>query len=286
MKFSVTSSLYYHAFEPSTVICSLTCCRSNRQKIVKEDISSSRDVDRETLKVGLDANRLIKWVIPSAGDFSIQYEATVRKPVDLMEIAAIPDDPKSAFDATAFPYLHASRYVPTDRMRAIAQDLFGKIKGSLNQVLAIEEWLFSNIFYQVGASNEQSWAIDTFQLRNGVCRDFAHLGIGFCRALNIPARYVTVYSYQLNPQDFHAVFEAYIGGTWILFDGTRLAPLNGMIRIATGRDASETAVGNLYGNIQGQGINVWTQVADDEDEIFQPLTRQDLNNQGKVLILG
>ncbi len=286
MKFSVTSSLYYQAFEPSTIICSFTCGERSAQKVIQEDIESNPAIGYEELTVGLDANRLLKFEIPEAGNFSIQYQATVKKSVNLISISAIKDDSKSAYEEAAFSYLHASRYVPTDRLRCIAHDQFGKISGRLNQVLAIEEWLFNNIYYQIGASNEQSWALDTYQLRNGVCRDFAHLGIGFCRALNIPARYVTVYSYLLNPQDFHAVFEAYIDGTWILFDGTRLAPLNGMIRIATGRDASETAVGNLYGNIQGKGLNVWTQIAMDETEVFEPLTRQDLTDQEKVLMLG
>ena len=74
-----------------------------------------------------------------------------------------------------------------------------------------------------------------------MCRDFAHLGITFCRALGIPARFVSAYGYKLYPQDFHAVFEAYLGGRWYLFDPTRLSPPDGLIRIGVGRDAADTA---------------------------------------------
>ncbi|RYY34823.1 MAG: transglutaminase family protein, partial [Sphingobacteriaceae bacterium] len=70
-----------------------------------------------------------------------------------------------------------------------------------------------------------------------------------CRALTIPARYFTGYAYKLYPADFHACFEAYIGGEWILFDATRLAPLNSMIKIATGRDAADAAIANIFGDI-------------------------------------
>lgn len=285
MKFSITSSLFYQAFESSTVICSVACQDNNGQQILSEKIETNPNLSHQEIVVGLEANRLLKFDV-AKGNFSINYSAKIKNSASFLDISSIGDSREKAFGATTFPYLHASRYVPTDRMRSISRDLFGKINGQLNQVFAIENWLNDNVYYRIGTSTEQSWGLDTFESRTGVCRDFAHLGIGFCRALNIPARYVTVYAYHLSPQDFHAVFEAFIDGNWILFDGTRLAPLNGMNRIATGRDASETAVGNLYGNIQGQSVNVWTQIAMDETEIFEPLTRQDLNQQNKVLMLG
>jgi transglutaminase-like putative cysteine protease len=92
--------------------------------------------------------------------------------------------------------------------------------------------------------------MDTIEQRRGVCRDFAHLGIALCRALNVPARYVTAYAYQLNPPDFHACFEVFVNGWWYVFDPTRLAPLNGLVRIATGRDAADAAVCTIFGDPQ------------------------------------
>ncbi len=283
MKFTVTSSLYYRAFGASTVICSLSCHQSGGQRIINESLTTTEGVARTDLTVGLEANRLVRLDLPAAGNLSVQYQANVETTVDLIDTARIGAGNSSAFEAVALPYLHPSRYAPADRTRAIANDLFGKINGALAQALAVEDWIFEKISYQVGASNEQSSSLDTFETRSGVCRDFAHLGIAFCRALNLPARYVTVYAFNLLPQDFHAVFEVYIDGTWYLFDGTRKAPLNGMVRIATGRDASETAVGNLFGNIQGQSIQVWTQLSPDEQELFTPITRESLRREDKVL---
>lgn len=87
-----------------------------------------------------------------------------------------------------------------------------------------------------------------FVHRRGVCRDFAHLGVTFCRALNIPARLVVGYAnFDEPPPDFHAVFEAYLGGSWVLFDATRMSPLDDLVRIASGRDAKDVAFAMIYG---------------------------------------
>jgi transglutaminase-like putative cysteine protease len=286
MKFSVSSSLYYHINEPATLICSTSCHGTEGQEIIDESLTTSREVTRTNLTVGLEANRLVKLEVPTAGHLSVDYQATVNTTLQLVDAARIKPKISCAFEAVTLPYLNPSRYAPADRMRAIANDLFGGIRSPLAQVLAVEDWLFGNISYQIGTSNEQSWSLDTFESRVGVCRDFAHLGIAFCRALNIPARYVMVYAYYLIPQDFHAVFEVYLDGGWYVIDGTRKAPLNGMIRIATGHDAGETAVACLFGDVRGQGIYVSTQLAVDEEELFVPITRESLRGKGQMLVLG
>jgi transglutaminase-like putative cysteine protease len=99
-----------------------------------------------------------------------------------------------------------------------------------------------------------------------VCRDFAHLGISFCRALNIPARFVSCYAYGLEPRDFHAVFEAYLGGRWWLFDGTRQANLDGLIRIGVGRDAAEIAFASPFGDIKEGPVTITIDRADGSAE--------------------
>jgi transglutaminase-like putative cysteine protease len=90
-------------------------------------------------------------------------------------------------------------------------------------------------------------AFDTVTQLAGVCRDFAHLGIAFCRALGIPARFVSAYAYGLNPPDFHAHIEAFLGGRWILFDPTRRAPQLSFVRIGQGRDAADTSFATIFG---------------------------------------
>jgi transglutaminase-like putative cysteine protease len=87
-----------------------------------------------------------------------------------------------------------------------------------------------------------------FVQRAGVCRDFAHLAVTFCRALNIPARLVVGYARFVEPPpDFHAVFEAWLGGRWVMYDATRMAPLDSLVRIAVGRDAKDVAFATIYG---------------------------------------
>jgi transglutaminase-like putative cysteine protease len=98
--------------------------------------------------------------------------------------------------------------------------------------------------------------------RAGVCRDFAHLGIAFCRALNIPARFVSAYAYQLQPPDFHACFEAYLGDRWYLFDATRLVPTSRLVRIGTGRDAADVSFATVFGAAAMESMQVYIESLD------------------------
>ena len=285
MRFLVTSSLYYYTSGPSSLLCSIRCANTPGQKVTKESITTSRELIRSDLLIGNERNQFTRFEIEESGDLALHYLATARATFATIPLETADCEKPQDLEAKVIPYLFPSRYAPSDRLRSAAQDLFGGIKGKLSQVLAIEEWLFQHIYYAFGTSIEQSCARDTLELRTGVCRDFAHLGISFCRALSIPARYVTVYAYQLFPQDFHAVFEVYVKGIWYLVDGTRKAPLNGMIRISTGRDASDSAVASLFGAIRGQGLFVETVIAEAETEEFVPLYRGCLLDRGEMLYL-
>jgi len=114
-----------------------------------------------------------------------------------------------------------------------------------SRVVAICNWIYSNLEYTVGSTGPNSTAVDVFQSGKGVCRDYAHMGIALCRALGIPARYASVYAVALYPQDFHAVFQAYLkgpsGGAWFSFDPTRMSSVDEIVRIAAGRDAADVA---------------------------------------------
>jgi len=124
-------------------------------------------------------------------------------------------------------------------------------------------------------------AYDTVTQRTGVCRDFAHLCIALCRALNIPARYFAGYAYQLDPPDFHACFECFIGGSWVVFDATHLAHLNGLVRVGTGRDAADAAVASIFGGASCTQIRVDCQLA--EGQKFVPVGRKQLERRGVAL---
>lgn len=286
MQFYVQSSLHYQVNAPSSILCLLSCVRSEGQQVSGENFQLSRHADRNDLEVGLTDNRFTRIDVYESGDFSIQYSATVSTTVHIHEDVGSAIGGIQDLDASVIPFLFPSRYAPADRLRTLATELFGHIKGSLNQAIAIEDWLYENITYTSGSSHEQTWALDTYEQGEGVCRDFAHLGIALCRALTIPARYATVYAFQLNPQDFHAVFEVFVGGAWYLIDGTRLAPLNGMVRIALGRDASDAAVASLFGPINGTGVEVDTMISADETEAFSPINRDDLRQRNQVIALG
>ncbi len=129
-------------------------------------------------------------------------------------------------------------------------------------MVAVTDWINRSIEYLSGSTNSETSACDTVTERAGVCRDFAHLGITLCRALSIPARYFTGYAFKLYPADFHACFEAYIGGHWVIFDATKLAPLNGLVKIATGRDAADAAVASIFGSVNCTFIEVGCEAVD------------------------
>ena len=107
------------------------------------------------------------------------------------------------------------------------------------------DWICENVDYVLGSTDESTSAADILVERRGVCRDFAHLGIALVRALGVPARYVATYAWRLDPQDFHAVFEAYLegpdGGAWCVFDATRKSAADGIVRIGVGRDGGTRA---------------------------------------------
>jgi transglutaminase-like putative cysteine protease len=147
-------------------------------------------------------------------------------------------------------YLYPSRYCQSDRLLRFVAAEFGHLVPGYSRVTAICNWIYDNVLYLSGSSDSLTSACDTAIERVGVCRDFAHLGIAFCRALNIPARFVSGYAYGLNPPDFHAWFEAYLGGRWYLFDPTRLVPQSGLIRVGTGRDAADVSFATIFGPVQ------------------------------------
>ena len=139
------------------------------------------------------------------------------------------------------PFLLPSRYCPSDKFMRFAQREFAAPGDGVGRVMAILEWIHNNVDYVPGVSSSETTAERTFVDRAGVCRDFTHLGITMARALGIPARAVSAYALQLDPPDFHAIFEVYLENDWWLIDPTRLAPIEGIVRIGSGRDASDIA---------------------------------------------
>jgi transglutaminase-like putative cysteine protease len=146
-------------------------------------------------------------------------------------------------------YMRPSRYCPSDKLLATASAEFGGIPGPAEIVTAVRDWVARRLSYVSGSSGPTDDAIDTLLLGQGECRDYAHLAVALLRAQDVPARLAAVYAPGLDPMDFHAVVEAYVDGGWRLLDATGLAPRPSMLRIATGRDASDTAFLSVHGGV-------------------------------------
>jgi len=194
-------------------------------------------------------NRFFRLDAPK-GLLSINYHAHVEladAPVPLH----LDETPLTALPDEVLHYLLPSRYCESEILSRAAQQLFGQLPPGIGRVRAIDNWIHESVTYQPGSSGLTTTAQDVFVQRIGVCRDFAHLGITLCRALNIPARLVVGYvHFEEPPQDFHALFEAWLDGRWVLFDPTHLAPIDRLVRIGTGRDAKDVAFATMFGNVQ------------------------------------
>jgi transglutaminase-like putative cysteine protease len=147
----------------------------------------------------------------------------------------------------AMVFIYPSRFCQSDLLARLAKREFNQDESGFYRVTRICNWIFERVEYRLGTTTPTTSAFDTATQLAGVCRDFAHLAIAFCRSLGIPARFVSAYAYGLNPPDFHAHIEAFLGGRWILFDPTRLAPQPSFVRIGQGRDAADTSFATIFG---------------------------------------
>ncbi len=167
-----------------------------------------------------------------AGRVEVSYEATVTPGTE----------PPPVTEVDRIIATRPSRYCPSDRLTGLAAREFGGLSDATATVRAITDWVFERLAYVPGSSGPTTDAVDTLLGGAGVCRDYAHLVATFCRALDIPARVAAVYAPGLDPMDFHLVVETALDGRWRVWDATRLAPRQSLMRIATGRDAADTAL--------------------------------------------
>jgi transglutaminase-like putative cysteine protease len=211
-----------------------------------------------------------------AGNFRIRYDALVTdsgEPDPVIAdapLVAVEDLPDSTL-----VYTLPSRYVQSDLLVATAWQLFGETPATWARVQAVCDWVHTNINYAAGSSDPTVTAMDIYERRVGVCRDFALLAVAFCRALNIPARYTFGYLPDIAveppdvPMDFHAWFEAYVGGAWHAFDARHNQPRIGRVVIGRGRDAIDVALTTQYGSSVLNQLTVWA------DEVDANLPRDD-----------
>jgi transglutaminase-like putative cysteine protease len=245
--------LKYKIVQATEFVFLIQAAHHTDQTIIEEQLTFNPPVAWREFHDPSQQNRYIRLNVEACDNFEVNYSATVeRHPVmdgdlqqNLNEVV-IPDLPDEVL-----PYLLASRYCNSDLFVEMANRSFGWMEPGYSRVKAIEQWIYNNIFYVSGSSDQFTTATDVLIHRAGVCRDFAHLGIALCRALGIPARMVVGYvEIEKFLPDFHAIFEAYLEGGWVLFDPTRLAPVENLIRIGTGIDAGDVAFSTFYGEIK------------------------------------
>jgi transglutaminase-like putative cysteine protease len=165
-----------------------------------------------------------------AGRLAVSYEATVSGWAG----------PPPVQDVDAISYRRASRYCESDQLSAFARSEFRGLRGR-PLLTAVSSWVGQRVAYVTGSSRPTDGAVSTLLSREGVCRDFAHLVVALLRSCDVPARVVSVSAPGLEPMDFHAVAEALVDDQWLVTDATCLAPRSTLLRIATGRDAADTA---------------------------------------------
>ncbi len=172
---------------------------------------------------------------------------------------AVPDLPEETL-----LFLLGSRYCETDRLSETAWNLFGKAPTGWGRVQAICDFVHRHITFGYEHARMTRTALEAFHDKTGVCRDYAHLAVAFCRCMNIPARYCTGYLGDIGmpppygPMDFAAWFEAFLDGHWYTFDARNNTPRIGRVLIARGRDAADVAISSTFGPNTLASFKVWT----------------------------
>lgn len=283
MKFRVFCRIKYEIRPPVTLLFNIRPRMSEYQRVITEKFSLTPRVGTEVVITEPDHNRFDRVRVAEGRELTLRYEAEVERDFYLFDPDTLRKVPPANLGPAQLPYLLPSRYCQSDRLGRFAWQKFGNISDAYDQVLAITEWIHENVEYVPGSTNSSTSAYDTPMECAGVCRDFAHLGIALCRALTIPARYFAGYAHQLNPPDFHACFEAFIGGYWILFDATHLAPPNGLVRIGSGRDAADVSVCTTFGLAMSTKHDIRCECLDAE---FRPLGGDELKRTAFSLEAG
>lgn len=185
------------------------------------------------------------WV-RTQGQLLVDYRATVRIERVLDDCLDLPAVPLHQLPGETVQYLMASRYCPSDQFHTFVETEFGASTGGA-KVIAMRDWIARHLTYVPGVSDSETTALDTFVKRQGICRDYAHVLITFARAAGIPARIASVYALGVDPPDFHAVAEIFLGGGWHLIDATGMAAEQEMAKIGIGRDAADVAFLTAFG---------------------------------------
>nr|WP_315187184.1 transglutaminase family protein [uncultured Albidiferax sp.] len=274
LKFSI--GLNYDIAAPGCdFVFSIHAAQTPHQTVVNELLQISQPVQSNIYTDPVTHTRFLRFHA-AAGPLAVHYGAIV----DLAHFTAPPESileaPVANLPGAVLPYMVPSRYCPSDRLHRLAVKEFGHLPQGYSRVQAIRDWVTSRVSFQSNSSNGNTTAIDTLVDRVGVCRDFAHLMIALCRAVNIPARFASGIDFgadpALGPTDFHAYVEVFLGDRWYIFDASGVAIPMGFVRLGTGRDAADAAFATMFGGVIGSAPTVQIEaIPNAEGVLVQPV---------------
>lgn len=236
----------------SDFIFNVQAARTRRQRVLWESLSISQPVAQQEHTDPATAGRFLRLRC-QPGELVLRYATVVELDHHVAPPQSITETWIPHLPGEVLPYLYPSRYCESDLLTSFAMQRFGSLWQGYGRVQAICDWVAQNVRFTSGSSDSATTATRTLADGRGVCRDFAHLMIALCRALNIPARFTTGLDYgadpALGPPDFHAYVEAYVGGRWYLFDPSNTAIPMGLVRLTSGRDAADCAYASIFGSV-------------------------------------
>ncbi len=289
MRIRVGCEFRYEATWPTPTVIQVQPRPDGQHKLVQEHWETTPDIESHLYHDGFGnpCRRLVMlvgeqvWRYDAIAEVSGELEPYMPDIVQL-PVEALPDE--------TLVYTLPSRFCLSDVLSDQAWSLFGSTEPGWARVQAICDWVHNNIRFQYGTSNPTTTAADVCAQGVGVCRDFAHLAVSFCRAMNIPARYAFGYLPDIGvpapdaPMDFCAWFEAYLGGTWYTFDARNNQRRIGRVLIGRGRDALDVAMVTSYGSPRLQSMIVWADEVPDETTLATELATKNGSTQREDII--
>lgn len=254
VRLQLSLQLDYEVYGPGCdFVFNIHAAHTARQRVLHDALTINQNIPSMVETDPATGNRYLR-LTAMAGPLSVRYETTVDIEHHFALPADVPEVPVARVPAHVLGYIYPSRYCQSDRLHKFATREFGQRWQGYSRVQGIRDWVLERTLFSSNTSNSQTSALDTLLEQTGVCRDFAHLMIALCRAINIPARFATGIDYgadpALGPTDFHAYVEVYLGDRWYMFDPSGTAIPMGFVRFGTGRDAADVAFATIFGSVQ------------------------------------
>lgn len=254
LRFSVRLQ-YEIVGQPADFIFNIHAAQTPCQFVQAESLRISPGVATSIHADPVRRSRLLR-LRAEPGSLAVEYRAEVDIDHHVERPDSIAEMPIADLPAEVLPYLYPSRYCESDKLQQLATQQFSHLPRGYGRVEAIRRWVHDRTRFLPGCSTATTSATDTLYQQAGVCRDFAHLMIALCRALNIPSRFASGLDYgadpALGPTDFHAYVEVFLSGRWYLFDPSGTAMPMGFLRIGTGCDAADVSFATIFGNIRSE----------------------------------